>query len=80
MINFALSSTWLTLATQALGQRPTGASATTAPVRTMPQYKYAAGVRNPQQHLASQPQVAMQQVKKKGCELDKQGPKGICRS
>uniref|UniRef100_A0A671VB57 Polyadenylate-binding protein n=1 Tax=Sparus aurata TaxID=8175 RepID=A0A671VB57_SPAAU len=47
--------------TQALGQRPTGASATAAPVRTMPQYKYAAGVRNPQQHMASQPQVAMQQ-------------------
>uniref|UniRef100_A0A671VB52 Polyadenylate-binding protein n=1 Tax=Sparus aurata TaxID=8175 RepID=A0A671VB52_SPAAU len=34
---------------------------TAAPVRTMPQYKYAAGVRNPQQHMASQPQVAMQQ-------------------
>uniref|UniRef100_A0A8C4E9J6 PABP n=1 Tax=Dicentrarchus labrax TaxID=13489 RepID=A0A8C4E9J6_DICLA len=47
--------------TQALGQRPTGASATAAPVRTMPQYKYAAGVRNPQQHMPSQPQVAMQQ-------------------
>lgn len=29
----------------------------------MPQYKYAAGVRNPQQHMASQPQVAMQQVR-----------------
>lgn len=75
---FALSSNLLTLATQALGQRPTGASATTAPVRTMPQYKYAAGVRNPQQHLASQPQVTMQQVKKtkqKGV-LEKQ--QGIC--
>lgn len=47
--------------TQALSQRPTGASAAAAPVRTMPQYKYAAGVRNPQQHMASQPQVAMQQ-------------------
>uniref|UniRef100_A0AAQ4QH79 PABP n=1 Tax=Gasterosteus aculeatus aculeatus TaxID=481459 RepID=A0AAQ4QH79_GASAC len=47
--------------TQALGQRPTGASATAAPVRAMPQYKYAAGVRNPQQHMASQPQVNMQQ-------------------
>uniref|UniRef100_A0A3Q3X6N8 Polyadenylate-binding protein n=1 Tax=Mola mola TaxID=94237 RepID=A0A3Q3X6N8_MOLML len=44
-------------------QRPAGASATAAPVRTMPQYKYAAGVRNPQQHMASQPQVTMQQVK-----------------
>uniref|UniRef100_A0A3Q3XDJ0 Polyadenylate-binding protein n=1 Tax=Mola mola TaxID=94237 RepID=A0A3Q3XDJ0_MOLML len=32
-------------------QRPAGASATAAPVRTMPQYKYAAGVRNPQQHM-----------------------------
>lgn len=29
----------------------------------MPQYKYAAGVRNPQQHMATQPQVAMQQVR-----------------
>uniref|UniRef100_A0A8C9XYZ2 Poly(A) binding protein, cytoplasmic 1a n=1 Tax=Sander lucioperca TaxID=283035 RepID=A0A8C9XYZ2_SANLU len=47
--------------TQALSQRPAGASATAAPVRAMPQYKYAAGVRNPQQHMASQPQVAMQQ-------------------
>ncbi|KAM4736373.1 polyadenylate-binding protein 1A isoform 1-T5 [Anableps anableps] len=47
--------------TQALGQRPASASATAAPVRAMPQYKYAAGVRNPQQHMASQPQVAMQQ-------------------
>ncbi|KAK9513232.1 hypothetical protein VZT92_026781 [Zoarces viviparus] len=47
--------------TQALGQRPAGASATAAPVRAMPQYKYAAGVRNPQQHMASQPQVPMQQ-------------------
>lgn len=52
-----------TSATQALSQRPTGASATAAPVRAMPQYKYAAGVRNPQQHMASQPQVAMQQVR-----------------
>uniref|UniRef100_A0A668AD28 Polyadenylate-binding protein n=1 Tax=Myripristis murdjan TaxID=586833 RepID=A0A668AD28_9TELE len=53
---FSLSS-----ATQALGQRPASASATAAPVRAMPQYKYAAGVRNPQQHMASQPQVTMQQ-------------------
>lgn len=51
-------------ATQSLGQRAAGASTTAAaPVRTMPQYKYAAGVRNPQQHMASQPQVAMQQVR-----------------
>lgn len=52
----------LTSATQALSQRPAGASAAAAPVRTMTQYKYAAGVRNPQQHMASQPQVTMQQV------------------
>uniref|UniRef100_A0AAQ5XG70 Polyadenylate-binding protein n=1 Tax=Amphiprion ocellaris TaxID=80972 RepID=A0AAQ5XG70_AMPOC len=32
-----------------------------APVRGVPQYKYAAGVRNPQQHMTTQPQVAMQQ-------------------
>ncbi|KAF3691531.1 Polyadenylate-binding protein 1 [Channa argus] len=42
-------------------QRPASASASAAPVRAMPQYKYAAGVRNPQQHMASQPQVTMQQ-------------------
>uniref|UniRef100_A0A8C9XUH2 Polyadenylate-binding protein n=1 Tax=Sander lucioperca TaxID=283035 RepID=A0A8C9XUH2_SANLU len=53
--------TFFPSATQALSQRPAGASATAAPVRAMPQYKYAAGVRNPQQHMASQPQVAMQQ-------------------
>uniref|UniRef100_A0A665TE63 PABP n=1 Tax=Echeneis naucrates TaxID=173247 RepID=A0A665TE63_ECHNA len=47
--------------TQALSQRPASASATAAPVRAMPQYKYAAGVRNPQQHMASQPPVTMQQ-------------------
>lgn len=48
--------------TQTLGQRAAGASTTAAaPVRTIPQYKYAPGVRNPQQHMASQPQVAMQQ-------------------
>lgn len=53
-------------ATQTLGQRAAGASTTAAaPVRTMPQYKYAAGVRNPQQHMASQPQVPMQQVRYK---------------
>ncbi|XP_041725555.2 polyadenylate-binding protein 1A [Coregonus clupeaformis] len=46
------------MATQALGQRPAGAAAA-SPVR-MPQYKYAAGVRNPQQHMASQPQVMQQ--------------------
>jgi len=31
------------------------------PRPAVPQYKYAAGVRNPQQHLNTQPQVAMQQ-------------------
>uniref|UniRef100_A0AAX7T9Q4 PABP n=1 Tax=Astatotilapia calliptera TaxID=8154 RepID=A0AAX7T9Q4_ASTCA len=45
--------------TQALNQRPANASAAAAPVRAMPQYKYAAGVRNPQQHMASQPQPAV---------------------
>uniref|UniRef100_A0A665TTI9 Polyadenylate-binding protein n=1 Tax=Echeneis naucrates TaxID=173247 RepID=A0A665TTI9_ECHNA len=48
-----------TSATQALSQRPASASATAAPVRAMPQYKYAAGVRNPQQHMASQPPPAV---------------------
>uniref|UniRef100_A0A669DPN2 Polyadenylate-binding protein n=1 Tax=Oreochromis niloticus TaxID=8128 RepID=A0A669DPN2_ORENI len=48
-------------ATQAVNQRPANASAAAAPVRAMPQYKYAAGVRNTQQHMASQPQVTMQQ-------------------
>uniref|UniRef100_A0A4W3IS22 Polyadenylate-binding protein n=1 Tax=Callorhinchus milii TaxID=7868 RepID=A0A4W3IS22_CALMI len=45
-------------ATQTMGPRP----GTTAPgVRSFTQYKYAAGVRNPQQHLNAQPQVTMQQ-------------------
>ncbi|KAM7174357.1 polyadenylate-binding protein 1 isoform 2-T2 [Macrochelys suwanniensis] len=48
--------------TQTMGPRPAAAAAAAAPaVRTVPQYKYAAGVRNPQQHLNTQPQVAMQQ-------------------
>uniref|UniRef100_A0A4W3J0X0 Polyadenylate-binding protein n=1 Tax=Callorhinchus milii TaxID=7868 RepID=A0A4W3J0X0_CALMI len=43
---------------QTMGPRP----GTTAPgVRSFTQYKYAAGVRNPQQHLNAQPQVTMQQ-------------------
>ncbi|XP_059205354.1 polyadenylate-binding protein 1A-like isoform X2 [Centropristis striata] len=47
---------------QAMGPRPaTAAAAAAAPVRGVPQYKYAAGVRNPQQHMPAQPQVAMQQ-------------------
>ncbi|XP_048880982.1 polyadenylate-binding protein 1-like isoform X3 [Brienomyrus brachyistius] len=51
------------LAAQTMGPRPssTAAAAAAAPVRGVPQYKYAAGVRNPQQHLNTQPQVAMQQ-------------------
>uniref|UniRef100_A0A3Q0SKM2 Polyadenylate-binding protein n=1 Tax=Amphilophus citrinellus TaxID=61819 RepID=A0A3Q0SKM2_AMPCI len=49
-------------ATQAMGPRPaTAAAAAAAPVRGVPQYKYAAGVRNPQQHMTTQPQVTMQQ-------------------
>ncbi|XP_030073205.1 polyadenylate-binding protein 1 [Microcaecilia unicolor] len=49
--------------TQTMGPRPAtaAAAAATPAVRTVPQYKYAAGVRNPQQHLNAQPQVAMQQ-------------------
>ncbi|XP_041101507.1 polyadenylate-binding protein 1 [Polyodon spathula] len=52
------------VATQAMGPRPAAAAAAAAAapgVRGVPQYKYAAGVRNPQQHLNSQPQVSMQQ-------------------
>ncbi|KAF3822665.1 hypothetical protein GH733_008039 [Mirounga leonina] len=50
--------------TQTMGPRPAAAAAAAAPaVRTVPQYKYAAGVRNPQQHLNAQPQVTMQQQK-----------------
>lgn len=49
--------------TQTMGPRPAAAAAAATPaVRTVPQYKYAAGVRNPQQHLNAQPQVTMQQV------------------
>ncbi|KAL7984145.1 hypothetical protein Chor_002715 [Crotalus horridus] len=48
--------------TQTMGPRPAAAAAAATPaVRTVSQYKYAAGVRNPQQHLNTQPQVAMQQ-------------------
>ncbi|KAM4687292.1 polyadenylate-binding protein 1 [Discoglossus pictus] len=50
--------------TQTMGPRPTAAAAAAAAassVRAVPQYKYAAGVRNPQQHINAQPQVAMQQ-------------------
>nr|XP_046274258.1 polyadenylate-binding protein 1A-like [Scatophagus argus]XP_046274259.1 polyadenylate-binding protein 1A-like [Scatophagus argus] len=50
------------LATQTMGPRPaTAAAAAAAPVRGVPQYKYAAGVRNTQQHMTGQPPVTMQQ-------------------
>lgn len=46
-----------------MGPRPaTAAAAAATPVRGVPQYKYAAGVRNTQQHMNTQPQVNMQQV------------------
>uniref|UniRef100_A0A8B9H375 Polyadenylate-binding protein n=1 Tax=Astyanax mexicanus TaxID=7994 RepID=A0A8B9H375_ASTMX len=50
-------------AAQTMGPRPAtaAAAAAAAPVRSVPQYKYAAGVRNPQQHMNTQPQVSMQQ-------------------
>ncbi|XP_043931096.1 polyadenylate-binding protein 1 [Protopterus annectens] len=51
-------------ATQTMGPRPaaaTAAAAAAAAARTVPPYKYAAGVRNPQQHLGTQQQVPMQQ-------------------
>ncbi|PNI94771.1 PABPC3 isoform 1 [Pan troglodytes] len=51
--------------TQTVGPRPAAAAAAAAAatpaVRTVARYKYAAGVRNPQQHLNAQPQVTMQQ-------------------
>ncbi|XP_062391735.1 polyadenylate-binding protein 1A-like [Sardina pilchardus] len=48
---------------QSMGPRPmtAAAAAAAAPVRGVPLYKYAPGVRNPQQHIITQPQVAMQQ-------------------
>ncbi|XP_035038846.1 polyadenylate-binding protein 1 isoform X1 [Hippoglossus stenolepis] len=50
------------VAAQSMGPRPaSAAAAAAAPVRGVPQYKYAAGVRNPQQHMTAQQQVAMQQ-------------------
>ncbi|XP_066530392.1 polyadenylate-binding protein 1b [Hoplias malabaricus] len=51
------------VAGQTMGPRPAtaAAAAAAAPVRNVPQYKYAAGVRNPQQHINNQPQVSMQQ-------------------
>uniref|UniRef100_A0A672PAC8 Polyadenylate-binding protein n=1 Tax=Sinocyclocheilus grahami TaxID=75366 RepID=A0A672PAC8_SINGR len=60
--SFALCSVFLA-ASQAMGPRPSiaGAATGTAQVRGVPQYKYAAGVRNPQQHMPTQPQMPMQQ-------------------
>ncbi|XP_054461760.1 polyadenylate-binding protein 1A-like [Anoplopoma fimbria] len=50
------------VASQTMGPRPVSAAAAAgAPLRGVPQYKYAAGVRNPQQHIPAQPQVPMQQ-------------------
>lgn len=52
-------------AAQTMGPRPASAAAAAAgaaPVRGVPQYKYAVGVRNTQQHMTAQPPVAMQQV------------------
>uniref|UniRef100_A0A8C1HN61 Polyadenylate-binding protein n=1 Tax=Cyprinus carpio carpio TaxID=630221 RepID=A0A8C1HN61_CYPCA len=48
-------------ASQAMGPRPSAAGAATgaSQVRGVPQYKYAPGVRNPQQHMPTQPQPAV---------------------
>ncbi|RVE67020.1 hypothetical protein OJAV_G00113130 [Oryzias javanicus] len=46
-------------AAQSSGSRPSVATATTQ-VCGGPQYKYASGVRNPQQHVTTQPQVTLQ--------------------
>ncbi|XP_057618702.1 polyadenylate-binding protein 1-like [Chionomys nivalis] len=47
--------------TQLMGPHPAAASAAAAPTaRPVPQYTYTAGVRNPPQHLSTQPQVNMQ--------------------
>ncbi|XP_055081402.1 polyadenylate-binding protein 1A-like isoform X2 [Periophthalmus magnuspinnatus] len=40
------------VATQPMAPRPAAAAPSAAPVRGVPQYKYSAGVRNPQQHMA----------------------------
>ncbi|XP_068188364.1 polyadenylate-binding protein 1A-like [Antennarius striatus] len=47
------------VATQPMG--PRSSTTTAAPVRGVPQYKYAAGVRNTQQHMTAQTPVSMQQ-------------------
>ncbi|XP_043830008.1 polyadenylate-binding protein 1-like [Dromiciops gliroides] len=46
---------------QNMGARPAAGGGGGPAVRSVPQYKYAAGVRNPQQHLNAQPQVTLQQ-------------------
>ncbi|XP_008996282.2 polyadenylate-binding protein 3 [Callithrix jacchus] len=47
---------------QTVGPRPAAAAAAATPaVHTALRFKYAAGVRNPQQHFHAQPQVTMQQ-------------------
>ncbi|XP_033830683.1 polyadenylate-binding protein 1A-like isoform X1 [Periophthalmus magnuspinnatus] len=49
------------VATQPMAPRPAAAAPSAAPVRGVPQYKYSAGVRNPQQHMAPA-QVGMPQA------------------
>ncbi|XP_053436733.1 polyadenylate-binding protein 1-like isoform X2 [Nycticebus coucang] len=51
------------MSTQKMGPRPAAAATAAAipAIRTVPQYKYTAGVRSPQQHLNAQPQVTIQQ-------------------
>lgn len=62
-VNVSVPLLALLAAAQTMGPRPaTAAAAAATPVRGVPQYKYAAGVRNPQQHMSAQPQVTMQQV------------------
>ncbi len=52
-------------AAQTMGPRPStaAAAASAPPVRGVPQYKYTPNVRSPQQHMNTQPQVTMQQVR-----------------
>lgn len=57
-------SVFLLAGPQNMGPRQvTAVPPAAAPVRGVHQYKYATGVRNPQQHMAAQAQVAMQQVR-----------------
>ncbi len=52
-------------AAQTMGPRPStaAAAASAPPVRGVPQYKYTPNIRSPQQHMNTQPQVTMQQVR-----------------